>query len=111
MAAKKNNYISLELEYAEHMLGKWKDYLDANPLDKIEDRWGKKEMPKGGHTWVVTGTKEQQIKCVQDTLVRYLQMLEVVDKLREKEEAKSKEARGGGDVPFRMRGKSDEPTD
>ncbi len=45
-------------------------------------------MPRGGHTMVVTATAEQQIKCVQDTLTKYLQLLEVVDKLREKEEAK-----------------------
>lgn len=59
-------------------------------------------MPKGGQTWVVTATAEQQIKCVQDTLTKYLQLLEVVDKLREKEESK-KEARGTASVPHRMR--------
>ena len=54
-------------------------------------------MPKGGQTWVVTASAEAQIKCVQDTLTKYLQLLEVVNNLREKEEAK-KEARGGAKV-------------
>lgn len=102
MAVKKNNYISVELEFAETQLQGWRDYIEANPINDIKDRWGMKEMPKGGHTWVVTASAEAQIKCVQDTLAKYLQMLEVIDKLREAEE-KKKEARGGGDLPPRMR--------
>ncbi len=101
MAKKANNYISAELDFAETSLKQWRDYIEANPLDKLDDRWGKKEMPKGGFTMVVTSTNEQQIKCVQDTLAKYLQLLEVVNNLREKEEAK-KEARGSGTVPPRM---------
>lgn len=100
--AKRNNYISVELDFAEEQLESYKKYIQDNPIDQIEDRWGKKEMPRGGHTMVVTSTREQQIKSVQDTMVKFLQMLEVIDKLREKEEAKL-EARGGGNVPIRMR--------
>ena len=88
MAVKKNNYITAELDFAEQSLQEWRKYIEANPIDGVEDRWGKKEMPKGGYAWVVTATKEQQIKCIQDTLTKYLQLLEVVDNLREKEEAK-----------------------
>lgn len=88
MAKKQNNYISAELDFAEEQLNQWRTYIEANPIPEIKDRWGQKEMPKGGQTWVVTATAEQQIKCVQDTLTKYLQLLEVVDKLREKEAAK-----------------------
>lgn len=102
MAKKANSYISAELDFAELQLVNWKEYIEANPIDKIEDRWGKKEMPKGGYAHVVTATAESQIKCVQDTLTRYLQLLEVVNNLREKEDAK-KEARGSGTVPHRMK--------
>jgi hypothetical protein len=101
MASKQNNYITAELDFAELQLKGWKEYIEANPINDIEDRWGKKEMPKGGYAWVVTATQEQQIKCVQDTLTKYLQLLEVVNNLREKEEAK-KEARGSAQVPPRM---------
>ena len=100
MAKKTNSYISAELEFAELQLKGWRKYMEDNPIDQIEDRWGKKEMLRGGHTMVVTSTREAQIKCVQDTMAKYLQLLEVVDKLREKEEAKI-EARGSQDVtPF-----------
>mgnify|MGYP001581467610 CR=1 FL=1 len=95
MATKKNNYVSVELEFAERQLEEWRKYMEDNPINEIKDRWGKKEMPKGGHTMVVTSTAENQIKCVQDTLAKYLQLLEVVDKLREKEQAKM-ESRGKG---------------
>jgi hypothetical protein len=88
MATKQNNYITAELEFAEAQLQGWKQYIEANPINTLVDRWGKKEMPKGGFAWVVTATAEQQIKCVQDTLTKYLQLLEVVDRLREKENTK-----------------------
>lgn len=101
MAVKRNSFIGAELDFAESSLQQWKEYIEGNPIQNIQDRWGKKEMPKGGHAWVVTATAEQQIKCVQDTLTRYLSLLEVVDRLREKEESK-KEARGSGSVPPRM---------
>lgn len=101
MAIKKNTYITAELDFAEQSLQEWRQYMESNPIDKVEDRWGKKEMPKGGYAWVVTASKEQQIKCIQDTLSKYLQLLDVVNNLREKEEAK-KEARGSGSVPPRM---------
>lgn len=101
MHKKTNNFITAELDFAETQLQSWREYVEANPIHNIEDRWGKKEMPKGGYAWVVTATIEQQIKCIQDTMTKYLQLLEVVDKLREKEETK-KEARGSGVVPHRM---------
>jgi len=101
MATKPNNYITAELNFAEQQLESWKEYIESNPINKVEDRWGKKEMPKGGYAWVVTASAEQQIKCIQDTLTKYLQLLDVVNNLREKDEAK-KEARGTATVPPRM---------
>ena len=94
MAVRVNNYITAELDLAELSLKQWREYIERNPIDQITDRWGKKEMPKGGYAMVVTATAESQIKCVQDTLTKYLQLLEVVDKLREKEAAKKIETRG-----------------
>lgn len=97
MAKKQNTYISAELEFAEIQLKGWRTYIESNPIESIKDRWGVKEMPRGGQTKVVTATAEQQIKCVQDTLAKYLQLLEVVNNLREKEEAKV-EIRGKGEL-------------
>lgn len=102
MAVKKNNYITAELDFAEEQLETWQSYIRNNPIEEIKDRWGKKEMPKGGIAMVVTANAEQQIKCVQDTLAKYLQLLEIVNHLREADEAKKKELKGGDDRPERM---------
>lgn len=99
---KANTYINADLDWAEAQLQQWRDYVDANPIGQLDDRWGKKEMPRGGHTWVVTATREQQIKCVQDTMVKYLQLLEVVDNLREKA-AKKIELRGDAEANSMMK--------
>lgn len=88
MATKRDIYITAELDFATEQLEGWRRYMEANPIEHIEDRWGKKEMPKGGFTMVVTSSREQQIKCVQDTMEKYLKLCEVVNKLREAEEAK-----------------------
>ena len=100
--AKSNSFITAELDFAERQLESWRKYIEANPVDTLEDRWGKKEMPKGGQTWVVIATREQILKSIQDTMEKYLRMLEVVDKLREKEEAKT-EARGSQEINGKMK--------
>lgn len=100
MAKKQNTYINTELEWAEQQLSTWKAYVDANPFDELEDRIKWRETKTGSMPMVVASI-EQQGKFIQDTMKNYLALLEVVDKLREKEEQK-KQARGGKDVPYRM---------
>ena len=105
--AKKNTYISTELEWAEEQLHTWKKYIDDRPIDQLKDRIEWKPTSKGGVIPMVIASIEQQVKSIQDTMVKYLQLLEVVDKLREKEEAK-REARGNSNIPNRMRKNSDD---
>lgn len=100
--AKKTTFINTELEWAEQQLASWKAYVDANPLHKLNDRIEWKPTSKGGMLPMVIASIENQGKFIQDTMKNYLSLLEVVDKLREKEEAK-KEARGSASVPDRMR--------
>lgn len=102
-AKKKNSFITAELEFAEFQLQSWKQYILDNPIDKITDRRGEKELPNGQIARnAILSTKEQIIKSVQDTMEKYLKMLAVVDDLRAKEEAKSSNVRGGGTIPPRM---------
>lgn len=100
--AKKNTYINAELEWAEEQLSTWKSYIDANPLHELKDRIEWKPTAKGGTMPMVIASIESQGKFIQDTMKNYLALLETVDSLRQKEEAK-KEARGRGNVPHRMR--------
>ena len=101
MAKKANNYITAELDFAEEQLASWKAYVLANPINELKDRIEWKPTSKGGMLPMVIASIESQGKFLQDTMKNYLSLLEVVNNLREKEEAK-KEARGSGNVPHRM---------
>jgi len=94
MAVKKNTYINTELDWAEAQLTSWKAYVDANPLHELKDRIEWKPTAKGGMLPMVIASIENQGKFVQETMKNYLALLEQVDKLREKEEAKAVPVRG-----------------
>jgi hypothetical protein len=94
MALKKTTYINTELEWAEEQLKSWRQYVDAHPMHTLVDRIEWKPTSKGGMLPMVIASIEAQGKFIQETMKNYLALLEVVDKLREKEEAKV-EVRGG----------------
>jgi len=96
--AKKTTYINAELDWAEQQLDSWKEYVDANPLHELQDRVKYKETSNGGQIPMVVASIESQGKFVQDTMKNYLSLLEQVDKLREKEEKKKIETRGGQEL-------------
>lgn len=100
--AKKNSYITEDLSWAEENLHSWKEYIDNNPLNTLKDRIEWKPTSKGGLLPMVIASIEQQGKFIQETMKNYLALLEVVDKLREKEEAKLM-ARGNSEIPPRMK--------
>ena len=94
MATKKQTFVSIELSWAEDQLKTWKDYVDANPISGLKDRIEWKSTSKGGMLPMVIASIEQQGKFIQETMKNYLTLLQQVNDLREKEEAKM-EARGG----------------
>jgi hypothetical protein len=98
---KKNTYINTELDWAEKQLSSWKQYVNDNPMHELKDRIEWKPTAKGGLLPMVIASIEAQGKFIQETMKNYLALLEVVDKLREKDEVK-KEARGSSTVPHRM---------
>lgn len=95
MALNKTTYVNTELDWAEQQLASWKAYVDANPLHLLKDRIEWKPTAKGGTIPMVIASIEAQGKFLQDTMKNYLALLEVVDKLREKEASKKVETRGG----------------
>ena len=95
-------FIVDEIEFLEEQISQLKAYIEANPLDKLQDRIHWKETKNGGALPTVTASKEAQRKDISQALKDYAQLLEVVNKLRESEEAKNQIARGGGDIPARM---------
>tara|TARA_R110000868_G_scaffold119097_1_gene315551 strand:- start:1466 stop:1798 length:333 start_codon:yes stop_codon:yes gene_type:complete len=96
-APNKTTYINTELDWAEQQLSSWKQYVDANPMHELKDRIEWKPTSKGGMLPMVIASIESQGKFIQETMKNYLALLEVVDKLREKEESKI-EIRGSGDL-------------
>ncbi len=102
MAVKKNTYINTELDWAEAQLHTWRQYVDDHPINDLKDRIEWKPLARGGTMPMVIASIEQQGKFIQETMKNYLALLDVVDGLRQKEEAK-KEARGNAEVPPRMR--------
>ena len=101
MTGKKNIYIEAELDFAEEQLAKWKQYIDENPYNEVEDRKELMKTKTGGAYYAVVQTKEAIQKALRDTMKEYLLLLKEVNNMREVEEAK-KEARGSGTVPERM---------
>lgn len=101
---KKQIYINTELEWAEQKLQEWKNYVDNNPFNNMKDRIEWKPNSKGGLMPMVIASIESQIKCVRDTMKEYLVLLEQVDKMRQAEESKKKDVKGGADRPARMGG-------
>lgn len=99
--AKKNSFITGDLDWAEEHLHAWKAYVDANPLHQLKDRIEWKPTSRGGAIPMVIASIEQQGKFIQETMKNYLSLLEVVDKLREREETK-KAPRGDSAIPARM---------
>ena len=93
----KTTYVNAELDWAEEQLKSWKAYVDANPLHELKDRIEWKPTAKGGMLPMVIASIEAQGKFIQETMKNYLALLEVVEKLREKEEAKV-EIRGKGEL-------------
>ena len=102
MSVKKQMYINAELEWAEQKLVEWKNYVDSNPFHEMKDRIEWKPTAKGGMMPMVVASIEAQIKCVRDTMKEYLLLLEQVERMRQAEEHKKKEVKGGADRPARM---------
>lgn len=102
MAQKRNSFVTEDLDWAEAQLTSWKVYVDVHPLHELKDRVEWKPTSRGGSIPMVIASIEQQGKFIQETMKNYLALLEVVDRLREKEEQK-KEARSDSLIPERMR--------
>lgn len=94
MATKKNNYIGLELEWAEKQLESWKAYIDAHPVDQLKHDIEWKATKTGGAIPMVIASIQQQGKFLQETLKNYLSLLREVDMMREKEDVKKSNPRG-----------------
>ncbi len=89
--------IEYELEFLEEKLKELKEYIKANPFDKLEDRMAYKETKGGGLIPICVANKEAQRKDLTQALKDYAEILRTVDSMRQAEEAKV-EIRGKGEL-------------
>ena len=87
-ATKKALLIEYELEFLETQLQELKDYIEANPYSKLEDRMQSKLTKNGGIVLVCVANKEAQRKDLTQALKDYAEILRTVDDMRNKEVAK-----------------------
>jgi len=74
----------MELEWLEKKAKEIREYCNQ-PIHKLKDRMlGDKVVSK----------IEEQVKSIRETLKDYILIVEAIDKLRDKEEAKSPSVRG-----------------
>lgn len=102
MATKKNSYVDFELDWLQEKADQLKTYVDNNPFHELSDRLAWKSTANGGQMPLVVATIEAQIKSLTQALKDYAQIIEVIDKLREKEEQKA-EARGSQEINGKMK--------
>lgn len=90
---RKNSYVEFELEWLEEKAKQLKAYVDAHPFDELDDRVVWKSTSNGGSMPLIASTIEAQLKSLIQALKDYTQIIEGIDKLKDKEAAKT-EARG-----------------
>lgn len=101
-AKKKDNYIEYELEFLDMKLEELKEYIKANPFDKLIDRMAYKETKGGGIIPICVANKEAQRKDLTQALKDYAEILRTVDTMRNIEAAKQVAAKGSNEIPYRM---------
>lgn len=95
---KKELLIEYELDFLEEKLKELKEYIQANPYNKLDDRMAYKETKIGGVIPIVVANKEAQRKDLTQALKDYAEILRTVEDMRNKEEAKKIEIRGNGEL-------------
>jgi hypothetical protein len=103
--ATKNKYVTAKLDWAENQIEKWEKYLEENPYHLVVDRITLKEKKDGGVMPITSASIEAQQKNQRDTMKEYLELLAVVKRLREQEDAatETKEGYAGVGESIRMK--------
>lgn len=98
MAKKQTSRISLELKKFSEKINELQEYLENNKIEALSDRIDKKETKNGGTITTVLASIEDQIKLQLVVMKDLPNMLDSLDKLREKEEKELAEARGSVEI-------------
>lgn len=96
--AKKEIYNQYEIDFLERKLKELEAYMEARPFDKLEDRMAYKETKGGGFIPTVVANIETQRKDLTQAIKDYAEISQTIAKMREMEDKKKIDARGGKEV-------------
>lgn len=102
MPTKQTSHIHFELEWLEKKVQSLRDFLDAHPLEDIEDRYETFPSPKGMVVKVMA-TVEQQVKAYQSVLKDLPDLLQKLDDLRRRHAETEIATRGKSVMPGLMK--------
>lgn len=91
-------YIKVELDWLENKAQQLQDYIDANPLNEIDDRIETVTSSKGIPAIKVIAKKEEALKSWINALDSYAKFLITLEQLREKKAALQVETRKGTSI-------------
>lgn len=102
-ANKKGSYVSLEIEWLEMKIKQLQAAVDNYDLENLEDRMDYKETKNGGFMRTIIASKEDQMKAVAFIMEKLPKMMQALKELRMEEDKIEQLARGGVDIPHRMK--------
>ena len=105
MSKKTELYTKVELEWLERNTKALQDYIDANPLDEIDDRIETVTSSKGIPAIKVIAKKEESLKSWINALKEYAGFLLTLEALREKKAEVELEVRKGLEINGLMQNK------
>lgn len=100
--AKVNTYSQYEIEFLEDKLQELEQYIKDNPFHTLDDRMGWRPGKNGDEIPYCIATKEAQRKDITQAIKDYAEILQQVERIREKEEVKST-LRGGKEASGRAK--------
>lgn len=100
---KQELYTKVEHEWLEKKLKQLEAYIDAHPLEEIEDRIETVTSSKGQPVVKVIAKREEAQKAWINALKEYAVLLNSIETMREKKAALEVEIRGGGSINGMMK--------
>lgn len=108
MAAKQELYTKVEHEWLEEKAKQLKNYIDANPVEDIDDRIETVTSSKGIPAIKVIAKKEDSLKAWINALKEFAALLATLEVLREKEASLKADVRKGSTINGLMSSKMEE---
>ena len=109
-SSKLSDWAVYEIKWLENRLEELREYIDARPLAKLEDRQGERITKWGTQSYTVA-TIEVQRKDITDAIKQYAEISEIVARMRMDQDQNETAIRGGGKLSAIDKGLLDDDDD